>query len=285
MTLQFRRITREELSGFRPYLLPETVRAIERRDMAVMAWGAVTGCHACGAAAVRLETESAELTDLFVDAAARGQGVGGQLLAYLLKQAPTQLLQADYVLREPELSVMDTLLTQQGFSAPQQRSRVFQASSSEFHEAHLLKAAFQSRYDAPEEVVPFFQIPGEMLTELEQAADIPENLGWQRLKKTALPELSVALLSEKRVEAYLLARESADGSCVLLAAVNRGKAPFHAFMELLVDLLHRYYYRSGGDFTFCFSALTPRVEQLAIRLLGNHYVDYREHTCFYLLNE
>ena len=66
---------------------------------------------------------------------------------------------------------------------------------------------------------------------------------------------------------------------MLLSAVRRAEAPPTAFQSLLLELLNRSWYRFGGDFPFYFSALTPKVERLALLLMGDRYEDYEEHTC------
>ena len=104
MEVNIRVLDRRELPGFRPYLLPETAAALERQDPAVAALGAVTGRSSCGAVAVRQRPDGMmDVTDLFVDAAVRRQGVGGQLLDALLQWVDTPGLgglAADFVLRE-----------------------------------------------------------------------------------------------------------------------------------------------------------------------------------------
>ena len=282
MELSFRTVDHRELPGFRTYLLPETAEALERREEDRLAVGAVTGRSACAAAAVRLEGREAELTDLFVDASVRGRGVGRLLLEELLRQVEArgaERISADYVLRGGELAAMDRLLTGLGFSAPRRRSRTFLARSERFHDDPRLGAAFSPRYQTPSGIVSFGTVPSEALEELELAGDIPEHLSWEALQDRALPDLSVALVQEGRVGAYLLAGESAAGGCVLLSAVRREGAPPSAFQSLLIELLDRCWYRFGGDFAFYFSTLTQDVERLALLLLGDRYEDYEEHTC------
>ena len=63
------------------------------------------------------------------------------------------------------------------------------------------------------------------------------------------------------------------------SVLRRTGAPAWAFTALLTELVNRCYYRMGGDFPFYFSALTPRVERLALRLMGERFTDYEEHTC------
>ena len=245
-----------------------------------MALGAVTVRSACGAAAVRRSGTSAELTDLFVDASVRRRGAGRALLEELIRRLEAEgvtRLSADYVLRGEELAAMDHLLDTCGFSAPQRRSRVFRVPSERSHDDPRLGAAFSPQYRTPTGVCALGDAPEAALEELEAAEDIPEHLAWASLRDRALPELSVGMLREGKVVAYLLAEEG--GGCVLLSAVRRAKAPPTAFQSLLLELLNRSWYRFGGDFPFYFSALTPKVERLALLLMGDRYEDYEEHTC------
>ena len=106
MEWSIRTLDRGELPGFRPYLLPETARGLERRADGLLALGAVTVRSACGAAAVRRSGTSAELTDLFVDASVRRRGAGRALLEELIRRLEAEgatRLSADYVLRGEEL--------------------------------------------------------------------------------------------------------------------------------------------------------------------------------------
>ena len=281
MEWSIRTLDRGELPGFRSYLLPETARGLERRADGLLVLGAVTGRSACGAAAVRRSGTSAELTDLFVDASVRRRGAGRALLEELIRRLEAEgatRLSADYVLRGEELAAMDHLLDTCGFSAPQRRSRVFQVPSERFHDDPRLGAAFSPQYRTPSGVCALGEVSAAALEELETAEDIPEHLAWASLRDRALPELSVGMLREGRVAAYLLAEEG-GGGCVLLSAVRRAEAPPTAFQSLLLELLNRSWYRFGGDFPFYFSALTPKVERLALLLMGDRYEDYEEHTC------
>ena len=281
MDVNIRVLDHRELTGFRPYLLPDTASRIQRRAEDIMALGGVTGRSACGAVAARISGTEAELTALFVDETVRRLGVGRTLLKSmltLLSAAGVRTVTADYVLSGGVLSAMDALLTGCGFSPPRRRSRVFLARSADFHTSARFSRAFSPAYRTPAGVRTFDSLPPGALEELE-TADIPAPLSWETLKDRALTDLSVALVDEGRVTAYLLAGESSDGGYVLLSACRRPEAPPAAFFSLLPELLNRCYYRTGGDFPFYFSALNSHVEQLALRLMGDRFIDYEEHVC------
>ena len=283
MEWSIRDLDRGELPGFRPYLLPATALNLERRADGLQALGLVTGRSACGAAAVRWSGVSAELTDLFVDASVRRRGGARALMDALLqrlKAAGITQISADYVLRGEELEAMDHLMGCCGFSTPQRRSRVFQVHTRQFHDDPRLGAAFSPKYRTPPGVCTLGEAPAEALEELRTAEDIPEHLSWTALQDRALLELSVGMLREGRITAYLLAEEG-GGGCVLLSAVRRLEGSPTAFFTLLLELLNRSWYRFGGGFPFYFSTLTPRVEQLALRLVGDRFEDYEEHICIW----
>ena len=214
MEIHTRVLDRGELPGFRNYLLPAAAEAIGRGDPGLVALGAVSGRYALGAIAARLDAEGeAELTDLFVDEAVRRQGVGLYLVdalrAALAERGATRLT-ACYALEGEDLAAMDALLVKAGATRPQFRATSFQAHSRDYRDHPLLKVCFTPRYRTPEGIVPFFQLPGDALAELEEARDIPYILSWSLLKDRAVPDLSVAAVREGRVQSYLLAEESAD---------------------------------------------------------------------------
>lgn len=289
MELSIRILTREELPGFRQYLLPATAAALERGGEDMLAIGAVTGRYACGAAAARLEGEDgALLTDLFVDAAIRRQGVGSFLLKALtgeLAAAGCGEVTADYALEGESLTAMDALLVKSGFSEPVVQARSFRAVSEEYRDAPIIRRAFSSGYRTPEGVVSFDRLSQEALEELEAADDIPYFLSWPKLKGRALPDMSVALVQDGKAAAYQLAEESADGGFVLLSAVNRKDAPPSAFLTLFLELVNRCVYRAGGCFPFYFSVINDHVERLARKLMGGRCTEYEEHVCFFPLDE
>jgi len=288
VVIHLRPLDRRELPGFRPYLLSDTVSRLETDGGPLLALGAVSGRSALGAAAARLDGAMAELTDLFVDAQARRMGVGGVLLDGLLDRLEEEgaaFVSAGYILRGEELDAMDALLTSRGFAPPAVRSQVFTTRIGQYKGDRLLGSAFTSRYRTPKGIVPFSELSPAVLAELEEDRSIPFELSWAAVKDRAQPELSVAFLRDGRVSAYLLGRDSADGGCVLLAAYRRENGSPAAFLPLLREQLNRGYYRFGGDFPFHFSATTPRVEELALRLMGDRFVRREEHTTFCVLSQ
>ena len=287
MEMQARTLDRRELPGFRPYLLPATAAAVQQGGKSILALGAVSGRYALGAIAARLsEDGEAALTDLFVDEAARRQGVGLFLLNALcqtLREREIPLLTADYALLDRDLTAMDALMEKAGATPPRFRAVSYRADSRDFHDHPLLGICLTPRYKTPAEIVPFFQLSPEALAELEQAEDIPYVLSWKLLKDRAVPDLSVAVVREGKVRAYLLAEESTDGGFVLLAAARREGSRGSDFLTMMRELGSRCWYWRGGDFPFYFSAVNEHTAQLGLSLMGDEYQVYEEHICTFLL--
>jgi ribosomal protein S18 acetylase RimI-like enzyme len=282
MAMQIRVLDSREVSGFAQYLLPDTQLALRRKDPSVLALGAVLGVHSCGAVAARLDRKTASLTDLFIDAAARRCGVGERLLTELLERLQAlgvRRVEADYAAAQPDCEALDALLMKVGFSEPRRRSLVFRADTGRFHDNRWVKAAFSPGYHTPPSVQSFDMLSERALESLNNAGITPV-LSYESLKDSAEPTLSVALVRDGDVCAYLLARESADGGCALLSAVRLDEAPIDAILVLLRELLNRCYYRLGGDFPLYFSTLSPRAEALALRLTAGRATLYEEHVCY-----
>lgn len=283
MEWNIRMLDRRQLTGFGSYLLPFTAAALEREDENIIAIGAVSGRNALGAAAIRFDRDGqVVLTDLFVDALVRRQGIGTGLLNVLLDDLTALgfgFITADYALGGEDLIAMDALLVKCGFTKPQLKARNFCAPAGLYHQVPIISQAFHPRYRTPESVVSFAQLPKQALDELEKAQDIPYVLSWAHLKPRALSDLSVAFMQDEKVAAYQLVEESADNGFVLLSAFSREKAPPSAFIILLLELLNRCWYRVGGDYPFYFSAASEYVERLARRLMGERCIEYEEHIC------
>ena len=216
MEITLRYIDRRELPGFRQYLLPATARAVERESGDVLALGAVSGRHSVGAAAAAPDgPDSAALTDLFVDEAVRGSGVGTVLhteLMDLLAEAGIRWLFADYTLKGEELKAMDALMVSAGFTAPALRSRTFMAYSGDYRDHGILGEAFTPEWRTPEGVRASSELSEEQLTELLSTEDIPEMLSWRLLRDRAEPDLSVALVREGRWPPICCARRARTGA-------------------------------------------------------------------------
>lgn len=279
--IQLRLIDRRELPGFRTYLLPETVRRLEQGDENTIALGAVTGRHSCGAAAALLSGEEAELTDIFVDAAVRRQGIGRQLLDAMLERldgmGQIALINASYVLRGEELTAMDRLLVSRGFSPPARRSLVYEIPAEKFLNDKMLGRAFSAQYRSAKGVKALSEVPEHAIQELEQ--NVPEPMRWSTARDRVDPELSAVMVRNGQVVAYQLMEETVGGVVLRSIVSGEGARPVD-FLLLLREVLNRCWYRIGGTFTVYLSALSDASNQLTVRLTEGRNVVYEEHVCW-----
>jgi len=272
-------LERKNLPGFQPYLMPETVLRLKRGDPGVLALGASSGRYSCGAIAVYLTSETADLTDFFVDSSVRCRGIGSRLLDTLLSRLDgigRSEVEADYVLRSDELRAMDTLLFSRGFSFPRSRSTVYAIPVEKFMDDRMLGRAFSSRYQTVKGILPLRAVPESAVLELEQTADEP--LRWSTVKDRADPDLSVVMTRDGKAVAYQLVGETGDG-VVLLAVFSGALARPADFILLLRETLNRCWYRKGGKFTVYASALSRQSDRLAVLLTEGRSTVYEEHVC------
>lgn len=277
----FRIINLFGLSGFLPYLLPETIQAIKSRDPAHVAVGAVLGRTSIGGGAFRVTEDTAYITCLFVDPHVRGYGIGTGLFQALLSQLPpgVKQLRAEYVLKPPELLHMDALMVKMGFPAPTVRSYVFTTWSHAYRNHPLLGRAMDPAYRTPENILPFSALSEKHLTELAEADDVPDYLSWETHQSKADVDLSCALLENGAVVAYLLCGEGGEDGILLLSALRREGAPPAAILLLLLEMGNRAYYRKGRSFPLYFSAQSEQVTQLGQKLMGDSFDVREEHLC------
>lgn len=279
MEISIRRLKQEDLPGFQPYLMPETVLRLSRGDPGVLALGASSGRYSCGAAAAYLSGDGTELTDLFVDSAVRRQGIGGRLLDALLARLDSMgrsQVQADYVLRGGGLLGMDILLITRGFCLPWTRSKVYAVPAEKLMDNRVLGRAFSSGYRTAAGILPLSGAPEGAVLELEQTAAAP--LRWSTLKDRVDPELSAVMMRDGKAAAYQLMGEASDG-VALLAAVSGPSARPADFILLLRETLNRCWYWKGGWFTVYVSAINSKSDRLAVRLTEGRSIVYEEHVC------
>lgn len=279
--IHLRLIDRCELPGFQTYLLPETVHRLEQNDENVIALGAVTGRHSCGVVSSFLINGSAELTDLFVDAAVRRQGIGGLLLDSMLSQLSAMeeitRITANYVLRDEELTAMDRLLTNRGFTQPVKRSLVYEIPSKKFLNDKMLGRAFSPQYRSVAGIKSLSEVPESAILEMEE--NVPKLMRWSTVRDRVDPELSAVMVRDGRVVAYQLVDETAGGIVLRSIASVEGARPVD-FLLLLREVLNRCWYWIGGGFTVYLSALSEESNLLTVRLTEGRNVMYEEHVCW-----
>lgn len=279
MEISIWRLNRENLPGFQPYLMPETVLRLNRGDPGVLALGASSGHHSCGAAAAYLRGDETELTDFFVDSAVRRRGIGSRLLDELLAQLDSMgrsEVWADYVLRGGDLLGMDLLLITRGFCLPWTRSKVYAVPSERLLDDRMLGRAFSPGYRTAAGILPLSEAPERAVLELELAVD--EALRWSTVRDRVNPELSAVMMRDGKAAAYQLMSETADG-VALLAAVSGPHARAADFILLLRETLNRCWYWKGGGFMIYVSAMNSTSDRLAVRLTEGRSIVYEEHVC------
>ena len=279
MEISIWRLNQENVPGFQPYLMPETVSRLNRGDPGVLALGASSGRYSCGAAAAYLSGDETELTDLFVDSAVRRRGIGSQLLDALLAGLDgmgRSQVRADYVLRGGDLLGMDILLITRGFCLPWTRSKVYAVPAEKLMDDRVLGRAFSSAYRTAAGILPLSGAPEGAVLELERAAD--EALRWSTVKDRVNPELSAVMMRDGKAAAYQLMGETADGVTLLAAGSGPSARPAD-FILLLRETLNRCWYWKGGGFTVYVSALNSKSERLATRLTEGRSIVYEEHVC------
>ena len=258
MEISIRRLKQEDLPGFQPYLMPETVLRLSRGDPGVLALGASSGRYS---------------------SAVRRQGIGGRLLDALLARLDSMgrsQVQADYVLRGGGLLGMDILLITRGFCLPWTRSKVYAVPAEKLMDNRVLGRAFSSGYRTAAGILPLSGAPEGAVLELEQTAAAP--LRWSTLKDRVDPELSAVMMRDGKAAAYQLMGEASDG-VALLAAVSGPSARPADFILLLRETLNRCWYWKGGGFTVYVSAINSKSDRLAVRLTEGRSIVYEEHVC------
>lgn len=277
-----RTLDREGCLPFQSYLLPATAQAmLQRREAGYTAVGAVSGRYSVGIAVLHTEGTAARITDLFVDETVRNRGVGSRLLRALLETVPPEIetVTAYYTLSPPLLDYMDALLEDAGFSSPETRAKAYTTRAHSYKGDRLLGRAMDPAYRTPKDVFPFSALSPEAMEELRNAPDIPDLLAWDTYANRVDPDLSVALVKDGRVAAYLLCGEGGEDGFILHAALRREGAPATAFLSLLLDMGNRCYYQKGGDFPLYFSAINDTSNGLAERIMGDRCVAFEGHFC------
>ena len=284
--ISFRVLTDRDLSPFLSYLLPGPADALRRGASGWLAAGAVWDRLACGAAAVHLQGEEAELASFFVDPQARGRNVGSRLMDRTLELVEAEgcrRVRLRYLLAGDDLAAMDRLVRRRGELTGHPGSFVYGMALEPYYREHpLIGPSFRPEFRPVPSVTPFSRLTGEQLAALEDREDIPTFLRPSSLRGKMDPELSVAWVEDGRIAAYLLGGSTEFRDASLQAAWQDG--PPAAFLHLLRAQLNRFYYRFGGDFRLFIHPVTSHAEQLLQRLTEGRYTRYEERSGIILLN-
>ena len=273
--ISFRLLDGTAPGPFGQYLLPQARRALAEGCPYTLL-GAVWDDRACGAAAVSWLGGDGELLSLFVDPAARRQGVAGHMLALLLEEGARrgqEHLTASYTLRGEELDAMDALFRRLG-GAPEDVATTYMMDSTRFHRPPV-GAAFQPRFTPHPAAVPFSRLSPQALEALEGEA-VPPFLRPSAFRDRMDGGLSLAWMEGDRIISYLLGTVEEERTCVLLSAWRSPETPAASFLPLLLAWLNLCRYRMGGEFRCCLSAVSPQAQALVERIAGGDYEIYRE---------
>lgn len=270
----------DSFSCFSQYLLPTAAQAVRENSPHLIALGLAAGQYAAGAACAAINDDQATLTSLFIDPAARRRGAAGFLLDGLIEQCQlqgAQTLYAEYSLSGDDLTAMDALFVSRGASVQSQADESFRMDSTLFHDAPLIRAAFQPSFRPADAVRPFSSLSQAQLDDLCANPEVPEMLNWPAHVGRADPDWSLAWVENDRVVAFTLACPSADDGCTQLSTVRTSAASPSSILALIRALINRAYYRLGGDFPFYTSTMAPESRALVERLAEGRYTYFACH--------
>lgn len=266
-----RNITSELLPAFRPYLIPEAVRAMEENISGVFALGAVTEDHrTCGAAAALLDEAGFTLFSLHVDPAIRRQGTATLLLRELEKFAGTALTDAEWTLPDAEFLSVDAFLCRQGFApARREQGGVMRLDADTMRTLPMVRRAISPAFRPDANILPFSSISSEESADLLSDGSIPACLRPDSFTREQLSSpMSLAYRYGGRIAAYLLAEPAPDGVAVL-AAVSRDGCHSGAFLQLAMAALHYSVpFLPEGHGSYWLEALNDTAETLARHFSG-----------------
>ena len=250
-TVTLRRLDPALLPAFLPYLLPEAARAVAEGTEGVAALGAVTADRkTCGAVAGALEGDTLTVFSLFVDPAARRQGVASLLLEGLWDACPAKRREARWALPRPEFDALAAFLAARGFDAAPGEDCAWRFSTGELRRSPSLRRAFSPAFRPDGNVVPLAALAGAERAELLADPAIDPRLGLARLEELYSPEVSFAYRYGGRVAAYLACALTGPRDGAVLAAVSRPGAHPAAILHLAAAALRAGLDHFGGDFAF-----------------------------------
>ena len=268
-TVTLRRLDPALLPAFLPYLLPEAARAVAEGMEGVAALGAVTADRkTCGAVAGALEGDTLTVFSLFVDPAARRQGVASLLLEGLWDACPAKRREARWALPRPEFDALAAFLAARGFDAAPGEDCAWRFSTGELRRSPSLRRAFSPAFRPDGNVLPLAALTGEERRDLEGDPAIDPRLRLGGLRDRLTPELSFFYRYGGRAAAYFVCGQTGPREAAVLAAVSRSGTGPAAFLHLAAAAIHAGLARFGGDFTCWADAVNGQTVQLLQRLSG-----------------
>ena len=283
INVTFGRLGRIIPEPFAGYVLPYVRKQIARTDDAVpcTVLGAMWNGLAC-AAAVAVWNEDAgsgELRSLFVDPKARGCGIAGRLLDFLLEEAMNRGMESlvfNYILNGEELSAMDALVTRRGGTI-ENGAPICGILSEDFLASPLLGPALRPGWNRDKHVLLFSELTVHQRAALDAAAvQLPAFLRPASLGERLDPGLSAVYLADGAPVAFVLGFQSGDRSFCQSSIWRGPDAPEGSFRSLICTQVNQCWYRSGGSFVFFISPISPRSAAIAEWFTGGNYEPYTQ---------
>jgi GNAT superfamily N-acetyltransferase len=220
-------ISTNNLSAYRSLLLPQAARAIDRGE-ALTAVGVAEGSLACGALAGFLEDGCFRIVSLYMAPDYRRKGGGGLMLdalADILNGMPgAGAMRADYAATEPEHDALAPFFERMGFAPIDRRGR-------DVYVFTLGQAAASPMFDSDAPVSAnirtFSQIPSIYLAKADlRARELGVPMSAATLISAGIDrDMSVALLQDKNVTAFLAFDRSFGGRLTISSAFAAGAGP------------------------------------------------------------
>lgn len=278
MDFSLRKITKDLLPAFIPYLLPQAARAIE--EDCALALGAVTGSKTCGAIAGHVENGELTIFSLFVDKQVRLSGAASMLLDGLIKAADCDSVSARWILPEEEFLAAETFFMVHGFSPAEYGDEIYRLCSDSFKNAPSLKSAFSPAFRQDGNIVSVSAFVEEEMRELLGDESIPSFL---RLNNFSPEERSSPICLGYRyggrICAYIICSISDDNSVAMRAALSREGAPPAVFHLLTAAAIRQVITQLGEKFFVFISPITAPAKRLTVQLSGGNYDIWHEGSC------
>lgn len=275
-------LDKSNAAPFAPYLLPQ-VRYDIGAGADIAAFGAIQGDHAVGAVAIRLDDAVLRILSLYVDVAARRQGIGSMLMEAVAEALAElgdeiRVIRADYMVDEEDSAVIAAFLNSLGFSEPKASNRLFSVDTAKLHRLPLLREAFSANFAADPHVHPYSDITPGQLAEVEADESVLPYLKPSAMRRGILRQGSTIWVEDGHVLAWVLDCQSFDGEIVLSAACKRDGAPKNSFLRLLQAAANRCYLMMGRDFTVYISAIDEYPASLIEKISGGMQKEYKHYS-------
>lgn len=231
----------DSLSYFSPFLLPETVKAIEQK-LPVLSLGITDEDTACGAIAGYISDYTFHITSLYISPDYRRKGYGRALLTkleeILLSHSEILGLMTAFTTTEPEHQLMLPFLDTMDFKPKNEEETLYTFLLKDIQEGPLNRGKLPSGKN--DSILPFCEISDSLILLAEKdakAANVP--LPAHSLLSPAIhKEMSFALMDKGQISAFI-AFDNSCGNMLTLACAWTEKAGPVSLFSLVRTALHR----------------------------------------------